>query len=553
MNAPLGVNVAANTGDHRRSACCWRRSRCCSGARRPGHRVDAEHLADRVRLVLGAVPPRRRAHPRRHSRRSPSRRRVLRLRARHVAHANGHLNFTAQFVLPILIWRLVRLTRVAALRAHDVAHRGPRRCRSSACSRPCSTRIAAELLFFTGIAAVHLRARLVDAPPPRRRPDRPRVHRGRLGHRRLSSRSPSSPTRCGCSSSDRRPITAPGSVTSTRPRTSLSFGALSARSVGGVLRRWTPLTVNLVEENSYFGPVLLVVVVLCAVIGCVADLGPRSVPAARTRRSHGRCAATAGGHRGAVARVAAADRSVDDAVPLPWALVAPPAVLRLGAARTVRAAADADRRVRAWRSTRGPDAAGPVAVLGSRRGGCLDRPVAVAVLALLPIVPTADPDRATVAGATVHHVRRLARLPARRPYRGVGAADDVRDAGRAAVADRRPTSRSRSTAATSSARGRPGAAALGPVGGTDGRAVQDGRGDRRDPGDHGCGPGGGRRGPRVLAGRADRAPWIRSDPAPASATGYGGSMDRASRRVADRGTELFGAPTARRRRGVMGS
>ena len=69
-----------------------------------------------------------------------------------------------------------------------------------------------------------------------------------------------------------------------------SFGALSARSVGGVLGVWAPMTVNPVEENSYFGPVLFALVILAARYDCAADPQPAAALGCSDRSKPGHCA-----------------------------------------------------------------------------------------------------------------------------------------------------------------------------------------------------------------------------------------------------------------------
>ncbi len=236
-----------------------------------------------------------------------------------VAHANGHLNFTAQFLIPLLLWRLVALTRVAA--------NGPISWRVAARHGSIlgllvalQYGLASELLFFTGVGAV-LYAVAWSAQ---------RRHvAGRIAAHLV------------------RPLAIATSVTLALIAYPLwtqffgpeayhgtgfggldasenlaSFGALSARSVGGVLGGWAPMTVNPVEENSYFGPVLLGLVILAAVRLC-----RRSLHADRRHRFLGLVEARALCATAGVIAILSLGSPLRvgpwrTSVPMPWSLVA---------------------------------------------------------------------------------------------------------------------------------------------------------------------------------------------------------------------------------------
>jgi hypothetical protein len=174
-----------------------------------------------------------------------------------MSHANAHLNFTAQFILPILIWRLVRLTRTVATTRRTTLRDGVILGLLAAAQYS----IGAELLFFTGFA---VGVYALTWSIPRRRVAARLVRRvaGRLAVGvTVTAAILAYPIWMqffgpqayhGTGFDDFGPA-----------ENLLSFSSLRSGSIGGDLWHWQELAVNAAEENTYFGPVLLLLIVAC--------------------------------------------------------------------------------------------------------------------------------------------------------------------------------------------------------------------------------------------------------------------------------------------------
>lgn len=187
-----------------------------------------------------------------------------------VAHANGHLNFTAQFLIPVLLWRLVLLTRSRASHP-DLWRLTPWRTATIdgaviGALAAVQYAIAAELLFFTAVGvAIYVLA-------------------WALQRRRAAARIAVRVTRplavalCVAFALVAYPVWmqlfgpqtyhGTGFADLDASENLASFTALGFHTVGGASGGWTPLSVNVVEENTYFGPVLLLVIIACAARLC---------------------------------------------------------------------------------------------------------------------------------------------------------------------------------------------------------------------------------------------------------------------------------------------
>ena len=194
-----------------------------------------------------------------------------------MSHANAHLNFVTQFVLPILIWRLIRLTRTVS--------RGPRQTiRDGAILGLLAAvqySLGGEMLFFTGLAAgVYALAWSV----PRRRAAIRIVRRvaARLAVGVVVSVAivayPLWMQFFGPQA-----YHGTGFFDGGPSENLLSFPALRNATIGGSIQHWPKLGVNVAEENSYFGPVLFLLVVLALVRLCRAGSTSRLLRPSRAR------------------------------------------------------------------------------------------------------------------------------------------------------------------------------------------------------------------------------------------------------------------------------
>lgn len=176
-----------------------------------------------------------------------------------MAHANAHINFTAQFVLPILIWRLVRLTRTVATDRRTTLRDGV----IVGVLAAVQYTIGAEMLFFTGLAvgvyaiAWSIPRRRVAARIARRIAARLAVALGVV------------------IALDSYPLWiqffgpqayhGTGFFDVTASENLLSLIALRNRTIGGTIQHWPQFALNVAEQNTYFGPVLFVLVVVALV------------------------------------------------------------------------------------------------------------------------------------------------------------------------------------------------------------------------------------------------------------------------------------------------
>jgi hypothetical protein len=177
-----------------------------------------------------------------------------------ISHANGHLNFTAQFLIPLLLWRLTLLARASrrAFVRRDGTVLGLLVAAQYA--------IGAEMLFFTALAA----GIFAIAWAVQRRATAWRVARRAappLGIAALVAAAllayPMWMQFFGPQAYDGTGFGNIGTASDL-----LSFGAFPYLSIGGALGGWTRLTVNVAEENSFFGPALLIGSMWCALRLC---------------------------------------------------------------------------------------------------------------------------------------------------------------------------------------------------------------------------------------------------------------------------------------------
>lgn len=167
-----------------------------------------------------------------------------------ISHANAHLNFTAQFVIPLLIWRLTRLvepgraigngTIVGVLTAVQYS-------------------LGAELLFFLAIAtAVFLIAWAIQRPRAARFLA-PRVARGLGAGSLVAGVLLAYPIWMQFAGPQAYHGTGFGQSGASEDL--LAYGAYPWQSMAGTLGLWWKLAVNFGEENSFFGPGLLIVTI----------------------------------------------------------------------------------------------------------------------------------------------------------------------------------------------------------------------------------------------------------------------------------------------------
>jgi hypothetical protein len=186
-----------------------------------------------------------------------------------ISHANGHLNFTAEFLIPILIWRVIQMMRLSPSRSAGSGPLAPvREGAILGLIVAAQYSIGAELLFFTafGLALFGLA----------------RFALGRLAHEhsRLPRPQFSGFAVAGVVASGllAYPIwmqffgpqayhgTGFGRISAAENL--LSFGAYPFGSVAGVLGGWGKLTSNIAEENTFFGPACFALAILAAARLC---------------------------------------------------------------------------------------------------------------------------------------------------------------------------------------------------------------------------------------------------------------------------------------------
>jgi hypothetical protein len=231
-----------------------------------------------------------------------------------MSHANAHLNFTAQFVLPILLWRLVRLTRTVPRTRRDALRDGAVLGLLAAVQYS----IGAELLFFTGFAAgVYALAWSL----PRRRVAA-RIARRVAGRLAVGAGVAVTILAYPIWMQFLGPQSYHGTgFADTGPAENLyAFGWLRPGTLGGDLWHWPRLAINAAEENTYFGPVLPALVVACVYGLC--RIAPRSLG--------GRTLGQAGARALAITAFVIAVLSLGPRlrigvrhtdIPLPWALL----------------------------------------------------------------------------------------------------------------------------------------------------------------------------------------------------------------------------------------
>jgi hypothetical protein len=185
-----------------------------------------------------------------------------------VAHANGHLNFTAQFLLPLIIARVLALHRTRHP-ARDGALLG--------LLVAVQFSIGAELLFFTALGcAVFLACWWLAAGPAARRQHRagpPAFARGLAVTALVAAALLAYPLWMQ--------FAGPGTYHGTgfdqriHSEDALAYGAFPRRSLAGVLGLHTGLAPNPTEENSFLGLPLLLLAGVGTVLLLRRSAGPR--------------------------------------------------------------------------------------------------------------------------------------------------------------------------------------------------------------------------------------------------------------------------------------
>jgi hypothetical protein len=174
-----------------------------------------------------------------------------------VSHANAHLNWTAQWLVPLLLWRVLKLREPGRWRRNGLL---------LGAAVAVAFSLAAEALFFTALAcAVFLgcwaaaRSRRAVA-----RADLPTFARGlavAAGTALVLLAYPLwlhffGPQRYAGTGFDHR----------VHAEDAAAYGAFPARSLAGAAGLDTSLAPNPTEENSFFGLPLLLLTVACAVL-----------------------------------------------------------------------------------------------------------------------------------------------------------------------------------------------------------------------------------------------------------------------------------------------
>lgn len=194
-----------------------------------------------------------------------------------IAHANGHLNFTAGWAIPLLLLHLVRLVRRDARRRETVW---------VGLLVAVQYTIGAETLFFLGIA---LAVYAVVWCAQRRRAFRvliPRVARRLLGAGAIAGALLAYPI--WMQFAGPQAYHGSGYANLGIWENVLSFGAIPWASLGGHAGLWAKLARNYGEENSFFGPVLLIAAIVYATRLCSRTALARRAAPATVRRVEAR-------------------------------------------------------------------------------------------------------------------------------------------------------------------------------------------------------------------------------------------------------------------------
>ena len=231
-----------------------------------------------------------------------------------MSHANAHVNFTAQFLLPILLWRLIRLTRSTSRRPRAILRDGT----ILGLLIAIQYSIGAELLFFTGIG-VAIYAIAWSLPRPRVAARIARRVTPRLAIAVLVAAGfLAYPVWMQFFGPQAYDGTGFGGIGATENL--LSFGAYPFDSLAGHLGAWAKLTANVAEENTFFGPILVALAAICAIRQ--SRRRPGRTSSRLLRPEHARAlsitaVAIAVLSLGPALRVA----DVTTSMPLPWALL----------------------------------------------------------------------------------------------------------------------------------------------------------------------------------------------------------------------------------------
>ncbi len=174
-----------------------------------------------------------------------------------VSHANGHLNFTGQFLVPFIVWRLIRLGRPG--RGWPVREGVVLGLLIAA-----EFSIGAEMLFFVALGAGLYLLFWAALNRPAARAAVPRFARGLVVAGAVALAllwyplwmQFAGPQRYHGIGFDQR----------VHSENLASFTLFPYLSVGRFTGLWSKLAPNFTEETTFFGPVLLALVVTCAVV-----------------------------------------------------------------------------------------------------------------------------------------------------------------------------------------------------------------------------------------------------------------------------------------------
>jgi hypothetical protein len=177
-----------------------------------------------------------------------------------VSHANGHLNFTGQFLVPFIVWRLLRLAGLVQGRREGRVWRDGVILGLLVVAE---FSIGAEMLFFVAFGCALLFGFLALYRRAAARAAAPRFLGG-LGIAAVVAAVPlgyplwmqfAGPRRYHGIGFDQR----------IHSEDLVSLAAFPRQSLAGAAGLWVKLAPNLTEETTFFGPVLFALAVLCAV------------------------------------------------------------------------------------------------------------------------------------------------------------------------------------------------------------------------------------------------------------------------------------------------
>jgi len=172
-----------------------------------------------------------------------------------VSHGNGHLNFTGQFLVPLIAWRVVSLhTAARPLRAGAVL--GLLVALEFSIGAEMAFFVALACAVFVGLWALWHRADARTAAPA--------FLRGLAATAAVCLVLLAYPLYLQFAGPQR--YHGIGFEQRVHSEDLAAFGAFPYLSVARLAGGWTKLAPNLTEETTFFGPLLLVLIVACAVL-----------------------------------------------------------------------------------------------------------------------------------------------------------------------------------------------------------------------------------------------------------------------------------------------